>query len=146
MTTVQTETLLSITYSSVATAPVDDAELAALLGIGLGACAPVVAGWWLLRRPRDPGVSSEEHGFRRVMRETFHNSHVLLAFFALSNADIIVARNALDAHDAGLYAGGVILMGYTPRVRIHPPLILTVEEAVRALDVIDHALAVCETC
>jgi O-antigen/teichoic acid export membrane protein len=43
------------------------------------------------------------------MRETFHNSHVLLAFFALSNADIVVARNVLDDHDAGLYAGGLIL-------------------------------------
>ena len=33
----------------------------------------------------------------------------LLAFFALSNADIVVARNVLDGHDAGLYAGGLIL-------------------------------------
>ncbi|HYF74004.1 MAG TPA: polysaccharide biosynthesis protein, partial [Nocardioides sp.] len=84
-------------------------EQAALVGTGLGACAPVVAGWWLLRRPRDPGVSSEEHGFRRVIRESVLNSQVLLAFFALSNADIVVARNALDSHDAGLYAGGLIL-------------------------------------
>jgi O-antigen/teichoic acid export membrane protein len=38
-----------------------------------------------------------------------HNSQALLAFFALSNADVIVARNVLDAHDAGLYAGGLIL-------------------------------------
>ena len=84
-------------------------EFAALVGIGIGACAPVVAGWWLLRRPRDPGVHSEDHGFRRVMAETFHNSQVLLAFFALSNVDIVLARNVLDEHDAGLYAGGLIL-------------------------------------
>ncbi|MBZ5736871.1 lipopolysaccharide biosynthesis protein [Nocardioides mangrovi] len=84
-------------------------ELSALIGTGLGACAPVVAGWFFLRRPRDPGVQSEEHGFRRVMRESFHNSQVLLAFFALSNADIVIARNVLDEHDAGLYAGGLIL-------------------------------------
>ena len=44
-----------------------------------------------------------------VLRETFHNSHALLAFFALSNADVIIARNALDEHQAGLYAGGLIL-------------------------------------
>lgn len=87
----------------------EPSELAALVGTGLGACAPVVAGWWLLRRPRDPGVTSEEHGFRRVIRESVLNSQVLLAFFALSNADIVVARNALDSHDAGLYAGGLIL-------------------------------------
>jgi O-antigen/teichoic acid export membrane protein len=87
----------------------EPSELAALIGTGLGACAPVVAGWWLMRRPRDPGVTSEEHGFRRVIRESVLNSQVLLAFFALSNADIVVARNALDSHDAGLYAGGLIL-------------------------------------
>lgn len=37
-------------------------------------------------------------------------------------------------------ANGVILMGYTPRVRIHPPLILTADQASRAIDVIDAAL------
>jgi len=84
-------------------------ELFALIGTGLGACAPVIAGWWLLHRRREPGATSEEHRFRSVMRECFHNSHVLLAFFALSNADIVVARNILDGHDAGLYAGGLIL-------------------------------------
>lgn len=82
----------------------------ALLATGIGACAPVVAGWWFLRRPRAAGgVQSEEHGFRRMIRESFHNSQVLLAFFALSNADIVIARNVLDEHDAGLYAGGLIL-------------------------------------
>lgn len=84
-------------------------EFVALLGTGIGACAPIVAGWWFLRRPRDPGAVSEHHGFRNVMREVTHNSQLLLAFFALSNFDVVVARNALDSHDAGLYAGGVIL-------------------------------------
>ena len=84
-------------------------EFAALVGIGLGAIAPVIAGWWFLRRTRDAGVDSEDHGFRRVMQETFHNSQVLLAFFALSNVDIVLARNVLSEHDAGLYAGGLIL-------------------------------------
>jgi O-antigen/teichoic acid export membrane protein len=84
-------------------------EAAALVGTGIGACAPVVAGWWFLRRPRDAGIQSEDHGFRRVIRESFHNSQVLLAFFALSNTDIVIARNVLDEHDAGLYAGGLIL-------------------------------------
>jgi O-antigen/teichoic acid export membrane protein len=84
-------------------------EATALIGIGIGATAPVIAGWWFLRRPRLAGVHSESHGFRHVMRESFHNSQVLLAFFALSNVDIVVARNVLDEHDAGLYAGGLIL-------------------------------------
>ncbi|GAW51464.1 MULTISPECIES: lipopolysaccharide biosynthesis protein [unclassified Nocardioides] len=84
-------------------------EAAALVGIGIGATFPVIAGWRFLRRPRESGVQSESHGFRNVIRESFHNSQVLLAFFALSNADIVVARNVLDGHDAGLYAGGLIL-------------------------------------
>jgi 4-aminobutyrate aminotransferase-like enzyme len=35
---------------------------------------------------------------------------------------------------------GVIAMSYSPRVRVHPPLILTVDEARQALDVFDAAL------
>ena len=84
-------------------------ETSALVGTAIGAVAPVVAGWWYLRREREPWVGSEMHGFRSVMIETFRNSQVLLAFFALSNVDVIVARNVLPEHDAGLYAGGLIL-------------------------------------
>ncbi len=46
---------------------------------------------------------------RRVLRELVHNSHALLAFFALSNVDVVVARVMLDDHQGGLYAGGLIL-------------------------------------
>ncbi|HEY7169255.1 MAG TPA: aspartate aminotransferase family protein [Vicinamibacterales bacterium] len=42
-------------------------------------------------------------------------------------------------------ANGVILMGYTPRVRIHPPLILTADEALQAVRVIDTALTCVES-
>ena len=44
-----------------------------------------------------------------MLTETLHNSHALLAFFALSNIDVVVARAVLDERDAGLYAGGLIL-------------------------------------
>jgi O-antigen/teichoic acid export membrane protein len=113
-------------------------EQAALAAVGIGACFPVVAGWWLLRRPRDPGLESEDHGFRRVLREIVHNSQTLLAFFALSNADIIVARNVLDPHDAGLYAGGLILAKavlFLPQfvVVVAFPSMSTVHEARRTL-------------
>jgi O-antigen/teichoic acid export membrane protein len=84
-------------------------ESAALVGITLGAFTPVVAGWWFLRSEREPGAISDRHGFRSVMVETFNNSQALLAFFALSNVDVIVARNVLSEHQAGLYAGGIIL-------------------------------------
>ena len=84
-------------------------ETMAMLGVALGTVPPVLLGWWALRRNRVPGVQSEEHGFRLVLRETVHNSQALFAFFALSNADVIVARNVLPEHSAGLYAGGLIL-------------------------------------
>ena len=38
-------------------------------------------------------------------------------------------------------AGGLVLMGYAPRVRIHPPLILRPAEASRGLEILDRALA-----
>ncbi|MFC7497485.1 MULTISPECIES: lipopolysaccharide biosynthesis protein [unclassified Nocardioides] len=113
-------------------------ELAALVGVGIGACFPIMAGWWFLRRPRDLGVDSEDHGFRRVAREIVRNSQTLLAFFALSNVDIIVARNVLDEHDAGLYAGGLILTKavlFLPQfvVVVAFPSMSTVQEARRTL-------------
>lgn len=37
-------------------------------------------------------------------------------------------------------AEGLIAMSYTPRVRIHPPLILSIEQANSALAIIDHVL------
>ena len=90
-----------------------DTATGAMAGVALGAVVPVVIGTAAVRhhsraeqreRHRDVRGSS-----RRVLRELFHNSHALLAFFALSNADVIVARSMLDEHDAGLYAGGLIL-------------------------------------
>ena len=113
-------------------------EAAGLIGTGIGACAPVVAGWWFLRSARDTGVPSEDHGFRRVIRESLRNSQALFAFFALSNVDIVVARNVLSEHDAGLYAGGLILTKavlFLPQfvVVVAFPSMATVGERRRAL-------------
>jgi O-antigen/teichoic acid export membrane protein len=85
-------------------------EFAALLGVALAAYVPVLAGWLALRHPREPGERSPEHSVRALWHETFHNSNTLFAFFALSNVDILVARNVLPEHQAGLYAGGLILV------------------------------------
>jgi O-antigen/teichoic acid export membrane protein len=85
-------------------------ELAAIFGVAVAAYAPVIVGWLALRHPREPGERSEEHSVRALWHETFHNSNALLAFFALSNVDILVARNVFPAHEAGLYAGGLILV------------------------------------
>lgn len=85
----------------------------ALVGVAVGCCAPVVIGWWALRhrrgeRPARPAPAGEHTGMA-VLRESLHNSQALLAYFALSNVDIIVARNVMPEHDAGLYAAGLIM-------------------------------------
>jgi O-antigen/teichoic acid export membrane protein len=90
--------------------------LGAMVGVTLGAVVPTVIGWFALRHPGRrrppaprPTVAAPRWARGGVLRETLHNSHALLAFFALSNADVIVARSTLDEHQAGLYAGGLIL-------------------------------------
>ena len=84
-------------------------EFAAMVGVTVASFAPVLVGWLALRGQRETGQISESHRAGSVIRETAHNSQALLAFFALSNVDVIVARNVLSPHQAGLYAGGLIL-------------------------------------
>ena len=95
---------------------VEPNTLGAMIGITIGAFVPVLVGWLALRHParrtaprpvRRPSPPRWARG--GVLRETLHNSHALLAFFALSNTDVVIARNTLNAHQAGLYAGGLIL-------------------------------------
>jgi O-antigen/teichoic acid export membrane protein len=93
----------------------DRDDLGAMAGIAVGAFLPVVVGWLALRHPsRAQGVAAAVRPRSRwlpggVLRETLHNSHALLAFFALSNTDVVIARSVLGEHPAGLYAGGLIL-------------------------------------
>ncbi|MEZ5192909.1 MAG: polysaccharide biosynthesis protein [Nocardioides sp.] len=84
-------------------------EWSAMLAVTLAAFAPALVGWWALRQEREPGLVSDTHEVRGMVREAIHNSQALFAFFALSNADIVLARNVLDEHAAGLYAAGLIL-------------------------------------
>lgn len=91
--------------------------LGAMTGVAVGAVVPVIVGSLALRHgsrtaSRLARTGREAVGVgssRRVLRELAHNSHALLAFFALSNVDVLVARVTLDEHQAGLYAGGLIL-------------------------------------
>jgi O-antigen/teichoic acid export membrane protein len=83
--------------------------LSALVGVTLGMCVPILVGWWALRHDRQPGRVSAEHRATAILKESVHNGQALLAFFALSSVDIIVARNVLSDHDSGLYAAGLIL-------------------------------------
>jgi O-antigen/teichoic acid export membrane protein len=86
--------------------------LAAISAVAVAACAPVVVGVVALRRPlrHRPRPDRGEHTTLALWWETVYNSQALLAFLILSSVDIIVARNILDPHDAGLYAGGLIMV------------------------------------
>jgi O-antigen/teichoic acid export membrane protein len=86
-------------------------EFAAVVGVAVGAWLPVVVGAIALRRPRAvPLDDADEHAGVDLLREVGTSSQALLAFFALSNADILLARAVLDGPQAGLYAGGLILV------------------------------------
>ncbi|MCW2764897.1 MAG: Polysaccharide biosynthesis protein [Nocardioides sp.] len=86
-------------------------EFSAVLGVTLGCWLPVIVGAVALRSPR-PDVSATDVHVSRVdlLREVGTSAQALLAFFALSNADILLARAVLDSGVAGLYAGGLILV------------------------------------
>ena len=84
-------------------------EAWAMLGVTIAAFVPMIFGAYALRHDRATSDETEVHGQLAILRETGHNGQALLAFFTLSNLDVIIARNVLDSHDAGLYAGGLIL-------------------------------------
>ncbi|THI96434.1 polysaccharide biosynthesis protein [Nocardioides sp.] len=85
-------------------------ETSAMLGVLLGAWTPVLVGSYALRARRAATADPHEHEVRRdVLKETVGSSLALLAFVALSNLDVVVARTVLDDHLAGLYAGGLIV-------------------------------------
>jgi O-antigen/teichoic acid export membrane protein len=85
-------------------------EFTAILGVTLGMWAPVIVGWLALRRPRPEIDLGEAHPHLDLLREVATSSQALLAFFALSNADILVARASMSEAEAGLYAGGLIMV------------------------------------
>jgi O-antigen/teichoic acid export membrane protein len=84
-------------------------EFAAMCGVALGCWLPVLIGALALSRPRTDVPHSEGHPGLDLIREVGHSSQALLAFFALSNADILVARATMSDSQAGLYAAGLIM-------------------------------------
>ena len=84
-------------------------EFAAMAGVALGCWLPVVIGALALARPRSDLPDSDGHPGLDLLREVGHSSQALLAFFALSNADILVARATMADSQAGLYAAGLIM-------------------------------------
>jgi O-antigen/teichoic acid export membrane protein len=86
--------------------------LVAITAVAVAALAPVVVGAVALRRLRHERhrVDRGRHTAIALWWETVYNSQALLAFLVLSSIDIILARNILDPHQAGLYAGGLIMV------------------------------------
>lgn len=84
-------------------------EFWALVGVAVSFWAPVLVGLWVLRHERHPSPKTAEHTGMAMLKESISNGQALFAFFALSSVDIIVAVNVLSKHEAGLYAGGLIL-------------------------------------
>lgn len=98
---------------------VDRSASAALVGVALAAAAPVVVGAVALRRPgrwrTAVPVGAVPEQVRRVWdregvaREVVHSAYALLAFFAVSNVDVLLARVVLPGDEAGHYAAGLVL-------------------------------------
>ncbi len=81
---------------------------ATMAGTAAGAAAAAAAGAVLVRRalPAPPGTSALPPG---VLAETAWATYSLGALFALTNVDVVLARHALPAREAGLYAVGAVV-------------------------------------
>ncbi|MFI5707995.1 lipopolysaccharide biosynthesis protein [Kribbella sp. NPDC051620] len=78
---------------------------AAMIGVAVGAAVPPLVGSFLLRG--STGGTPEQ--VKEALRETIHGTHALLAFFAIANADALLARGLMDGEHSGYYAAGVIV-------------------------------------
>ena len=79
-------------------------------------------------------------GFDLVRPEVRPRPSQEASAFAEAAADQLLPKDGCVKFFRECLANGLILMGYTPRVRIHPPLILSADEAIRALGIIEGAL------
>jgi len=84
---------------------VDDSVTGAMVGVFLGALVPALIGYWGCRHVPH-AAAGKHHG---VLKEVWHNGHSLLAFFVLTNLDVLIARNQFSHFDSGVYAAGSIL-------------------------------------
>ena len=78
-----------------------------LVGLAVGATLGAVAGQFLL--VGQPPWGSSEEGPREFLVEVGHAAHALIALYALTNLDVLLARAQLPAYDAGLYAAGALI-------------------------------------
>lgn len=80
---------------------------ATMVGLALGATAGALAGQLMLSGL--PTWGRQEEGPRDFLVETFHAAHALIALYALTNLDVLIARANLSAYDAGLYAAAALV-------------------------------------
>jgi O-antigen/teichoic acid export membrane protein len=84
-------------------------EGSAMAAVTLAWFVPIVVGHLALRRRARDDEAVTGRDTREVLSEVWHGSWALLAFFALSNVDLVLARNVLPERQSGLYAAGLIL-------------------------------------
>ena len=77
-----------------------------MLGLTLGVTAGAVVGHFMLVERL---AWRSEEGTRHYLVETGHAAHALIALYALTNLDVLLARAQLSAFDAGLYAAGALV-------------------------------------
>jgi O-antigen/teichoic acid export membrane protein len=78
------------------------------LGLALGAALGALLGQLMLL-PGLPTWGGREEGAREFLVEVFHAAHALIALYALTNLDVLLARVKLEPYDAGLYAAGALV-------------------------------------
>ena len=77
-----------------------------MFGLAIGATIGAVAGHFLLVERL---AWRSEEGTRAYLVEAGHAAHALIALYALTNLDVLLARAQLSAFDAGLYAAGALV-------------------------------------
>ncbi len=78
----------------------------AMLGLALGASLGALLGHFMLVERL---AWRSEEGTRQYLVEAGHAAHALIALYALTNLDVLIARAQLPAFDAGLYAAGALV-------------------------------------
>lgn len=94
-------------FGAIAAAAISRTADAAMLGLFLGAAVGAALGQLLVGG--QPSWGGAEEGARRFLSEVFHAAHALIALYALTNLDLLLARARLSAYDAGLYAAGALV-------------------------------------
>lgn len=75
------------------------------LGLLLGITGGVIATWLIVHR----GLGAPDPTARAMLTQTAHASHNLLALYALTNLDVLLARIVLTPAESGLYGVGVLM-------------------------------------